>query len=40
MKRFRWALVALLAASVMSGGCSHKKDDGTAPTSEQKSLPR
>lgn len=39
MKRYRWALVALLVASVSVGGCSHKKDDGTAPTSEQKSLP-
>lgn len=39
MKRFRWALVALLVAGVPTAGCSPKKDDGTAPTSEQKSLP-
>jgi glutaredoxin len=37
-----WALVALLTAGAMGTlgiGCSHKKDDGTTPTSEQKSLP-
>jgi glutaredoxin len=39
MKRFRWARVALLVAGVLTIGCSPKKDDGTAPTSEQKSLP-
>lgn len=39
MKRFRWALIALLAAVALSSGCSHKKDDGTAPTSAQQSLP-
>lgn len=39
MKRFRWALVALLVAGAPTVGCSHKKDDGTTPTSEQKSLP-
>lgn len=42
MKRFRWALGALLtivSASTVIGGCSHKKDDGTAPMSEQQSLP-
>ena len=39
MKRFRWAPIALLAAGLLTAGCSQKKDDGTAPTSEQKSLP-
>ena len=42
MKRNRWALIALLTASALApleAGCSHKKDDGTTPTSEQKSLP-
>ena len=42
MKRFRWALFALLTTTTIGtfgSGCSHKKDDGTTPTSEQKSLP-
>ena len=42
MKRTRWALVALLTASsigTFAAGCSHKKDDGTTPTGEQKRLP-
>ena len=41
MKRFRWALIALFTASLTSAsaGCSHKKDDGTAPVAEQQSLP-
>ena len=39
MKRFRWAPVALLVAGILILGCSPRKDDGTAPTSEQKSLP-
>jgi glutaredoxin len=48
MKRNRWALYALLTAGALvtfvtlgtfGAGCSHKKDDGTTPTSEQKSLP-
>jgi glutaredoxin len=39
MKRFRWALVALVAASFAGAGCSPRKDDGTAPVTEQQSLP-
>ncbi len=39
MKQFRWALVALFTASLTVTGCSHKKDDGTAPMAEQQSLP-
>lgn len=45
MKRNRWALYALLTAGALGSlctlgtGCSHKKDDGTTPTSEPKSLP-
>ncbi len=42
MKRIRWALVALLTTGTLltfGSGCSHKKDDGTTPMSELKSLP-
>lgn len=39
MKRYRWALCALLGVGIFASGCSHKKEDGTAPIAEHQSLP-
>ncbi len=42
MKPIHRALAALLVASsigTLASGCSHKKDDGTAPAAQQQNLP-